>query len=153
MGASTRVSMFVSAPRHAVYTACLDPDRLVRWRVPDGMVGKMHVFQPLVGGRVRMSLTYRGAAHANAGKTSDDTDTYNGTFLELIPDELIVEAVDFESDDPAFAGQMRITTRFVDAGEGTEVTLVCDNIPSGIDPADNEEGTRQSLQKLAALFA
>ena len=32
---------------------------------------------------------------------------------------------------------------------GTDVTIVFENIPPGIRPEDNEEGTRLSLEKLA----
>jgi len=63
-----------------------------------------------------------------------------------------VEVVEFESPDPQFAGAMRITTTFADGDEGTEITILCQDIPPGIRPEDNEEGTRQALQKLAALL-
>jgi uncharacterized protein YndB with AHSA1/START domain len=69
----------------------------------------------------------------------------------LVPDEKIVEAIEFDSRDPGFAGEMKMTTRLADADGGTEVTILCQHLPSGIRPEDNEEGTRQALQKLAAL--
>jgi hypothetical protein len=46
---------------------------------------------------------------------------------------------------------MKMTTRLADADGGTEITILCQDLPSGIRPEDNEEGTRQALQKLAAL--
>jgi hypothetical protein len=57
--ASTRVSKIIKAPRTAVYQACLDPDALASWRVPDSMTGHMHVFDAREGGTFRMSLTYK----------------------------------------------------------------------------------------------
>ena len=45
-----------------------------------------------------------------------------------------------------------MTTRLADADGGTEVTMLCQDLPAGIRPEDNEEGTRQSLRKLAALL-
>jgi hypothetical protein len=48
---------------------------------------------------------------------------------------------------------MKITTSFTDtAAGGTEITVLCQDIPVGISPADNELGSKQSLQKLAALI-
>jgi uncharacterized protein YndB with AHSA1/START domain len=86
------------------------------------------------------------------GKTTADTDTVQGRFVELVPYTKIVQAVEFESDDPAFAGEMTITVDLADTDGGTEITFLCENIPKGIRPEDNEQGCRESLQKLAALL-
>ena len=59
---------------------------------------------------------------------------------------------EFESDDPQFAGAMTLIWSFVDAEGGTEVTVVCENIPRGIRPEDNEDGSRSTLEKLAAFL-
>jgi uncharacterized protein YndB with AHSA1/START domain len=150
--ASTQVSKIIKAPRKAVYQACLDPDALAWWRVPDNMKGHVHVFDAREGGTYRMSLTYQDPKHSPGGKTSEDTDTFQGRFVELVPYEKIVEVIRFESRDPRFAGEMKITTSFTDTDEGTEVTVLCQGIPAGIRPEDNEIGTKQSLQKLAALI-
>jgi uncharacterized protein YndB with AHSA1/START domain len=149
--ASTQVSTVIKASREAVYQACLDPDALASWRVPDNMAGHVHVFEAREGGSYQMSLTYQDPAHSPGGKTSHDTDTFQGRFLELVPDEKIVEVVAVESHDPSFAGDMKITTRLTDAGEGTRVTILCEDIPTGVRPEDNEKGCRQSLRKLVAL--
>ena len=45
-----------------------------------------------------------------------------------------------------------MTTRLADADGGTEVTILFEDMPAGIRPEDNETGTTQSLQKLAALL-
>jgi uncharacterized protein YndB with AHSA1/START domain len=148
---STQVSRIIKAPRQAVYQACLDPDAVARWRVPDNMVGHMHVFEAREGGTVRMSLTYRDPGQSPGGKTSEDTDTFQGRFVELVTCEKIVEAIVFESSDPAFAGEMKLTTRLADADAGTEITILCENIPPGIRLEDNQTGSRQSLRKLATL--
>jgi uncharacterized protein YndB with AHSA1/START domain len=147
----TEVSMVIPAPRMAVYRACLDPDALVQWRVPDIMTGEMHAFDPRPGGGFRMSLTYQDPQQA--GKTAGATDTFGGRFAELVPGEKIVELIEFESDDPRFAGQLRMTTSFADAEGGTRMTVRCDGIPAGVRPEDNEAGTRQSLRKLARLLS
>jgi hypothetical protein len=71
-----------------------------------------------------------------------------------VPDEKIVEVVEFESPDPRFAGEMKITTNFADADadDATAITMLFEGIPPGIRPEDNEVGSKQSLQKLAALL-
>ena len=99
-----------------------------------------------------MSLTYQDREQSPGGKTSEDTDTFQGRFTELVPDEKIVEVIEFESQDPRFAGEMKMTTSFTDTSEGTEITVRCEGLPAGIRPEDNEMGTEQALQKLATLL-
>lgn len=82
---------------------------------------------------------------------SDHTDTFEGRFVELAPGERIVEEIDFVSDDPAFAGTMTITTIFQPVSGGTEVTVVCENVPEGIQERDHQAGIASSLANLAAF--
>ena len=99
---STRVSKVIMAPRQAVYQACLDPDAVAAWRAPAGMKGQMHVFDAREGGAYRMSLTYQKPELSPGGKTTADTDTFHGRFVQMIPCEKIVEAVQFESTTRGF---------------------------------------------------
>jgi uncharacterized protein YndB with AHSA1/START domain len=147
--ATTRSARHVAAPRQDVYRALLDPDAVERWKVPEGMRSQVHSFDPHEGGAFRVSLTYQGEA---AGKTSGRTDTYHGHFARLVPGETVVEVVEFESDDPALQGEMTVTTTLTDAPGGTEIAIVHEGLPGGVAPADNELGTRMSLDKLAALL-
>ena len=78
-------------------------------------------------------------------------DTHHGRFVKLVPDEQVVEVVEFETTDPALQGEMTITISLVDAGGGTDIVAVHVALPSGVPPADNEAGWRSSLSKLAAL--
>ncbi len=149
--ASTQVSKTIRAPRKAVYQACLDPDAVALWRAPTNMKGHVHDFDAREGGTFRMSLTYRDPARSPGGKTSDHTDTFKGRFVELVPDGKIVEAIEFESPDPRFSGEMKIVTTFTDSAGDTKVTILCQDIPAGIRLDDNEMGCRSSLENLAAL--
>ncbi|MBO4205648.1 SRPBCC domain-containing protein [Micromonospora echinofusca] len=146
---STRVSHHVRAPRSVVYRLLLDPDALARWRVPDGMRGHVHEFEAREGGFFRVSLTYD--VPDGSGKSAPSTDTYHGHFRALVPDEQVVEVLEFESDDPGLTGTMTMTTTLTDADGGTEVAIVHDGLPAGVAPADNEAGTRMALANLARL--
>jgi len=148
---STRIRYHVDAPRAAVYRALLDADAIARWRVPTGMSSIVHGFEPREGGSFRVSLTYD--APTETGKTTAHTDTYHGRFSRLVPDEQVVEVVEFETDDPAMRGEMTITTTLIDADGGTDVLAVHDGLPPGVSPADNEAGWRDSMAKLAAFVA
>jgi len=79
------------------------------------------------------------------------SDTYRGRFEKLVEDEELVEVDEFETDDPALRGEMRITITLVDANGGTDLRSVHEELPSGLSSADNETGWRMALAKLAAL--
>jgi uncharacterized protein YndB with AHSA1/START domain len=146
---STRITRHVHAPRARVYRALLDAREVATWMVPDGMTSQIHAFDPREGGAFRISLTYD--APTGTGKTTAHTDTFHGRFVKLVPDEQVVQRVEFEATDPALRGEMTITYDLVDAGGGTELRAVHDRLPPGVSEADNELGWRISLGKLAAL--
>jgi uncharacterized protein YndB with AHSA1/START domain len=114
------------------------------------MTSEVHEFDPREGGRFRVSLRYD--APTGTGKTNPSTDTYHGHFAKLVPDEQVVEVVEFETEDPAMQGAMRITTTLRDADGGTEIVLAFEGLPRGLAEADNETGTRMALAKLAGLL-
>lgn len=72
-------------------------------------------------------------------------------FVELVADRLIAQLVTFDSDDSAFAGEMKITWTFMPVPEGTRVDVRCENVPSGIRPEDHAAGLASSLENLAKL--
>ena len=146
---STRISRHVNAPRASVYRALLDAQAVAIWMVPTGMSSHVHAFDAREGGAFRISLTYD--APTGAGKTTAHTDTYHGRFVKLVPNEQLVEVVEFETADPALRGEMTITIALADADGGTDLLAVHDGLPPGLSAADNKAGWRSSLAKLAAL--
>lgn len=148
---ATSVSRIIKAPRRTLYQAFMDPQALVKWLPPQGMRGHVDAFDARQGGAYRMALTYEERDHAVRGKTTEHSDVVQGQFVELVPDERIVQRVEFETTDPAFAGAMTMTWRFADVPGGTEVTVLCENAPEGIRPGDQELGMRSSLENLTAF--
>jgi uncharacterized protein YndB with AHSA1/START domain len=146
---SLRIVRRIRAPRAAVYRALLDADAVAAWRVPAGMTSVVHEFDVREGGSFRVSLTY--VEPTSAGKTVAQTDTYHGYFARLVPDEQVVEVLEFETADPELMGEMTITTTLVDVDGGTDVVVVHEGLPRGVSVVDNETGTRMSLDNLATL--
>jgi uncharacterized protein YndB with AHSA1/START domain len=146
---STHIRRHVNAPRANVYRALLDGGAVAKWMVPTGMTSHVHAFEGREGGAFRISLTYDEPT--GTGKTSAHTDTYHGRFVTLVPNEQVVQVVEFETTDPALRGEMTITFTLVDADGGTDIVAVHEGLPPGLLPADNETGWRMSLDKLAAL--
>jgi uncharacterized protein YndB with AHSA1/START domain len=146
---STRISRHLRAPRPVVYRTLLDPDAIAKWRVPAGMTSRVHCFDAREGGAFRVSLTYD--APGVTGKTTANVDTYQGRFVKLVTDEQVVEAVEFDTEDPMMKGEMTITIALADADGGTDLHAVHDGLPPGLSSTDNETGWRMALAKLAAL--
>jgi uncharacterized protein YndB with AHSA1/START domain len=146
---SAQVSRHVKAPPSAVYRALVDADAIARWRVPTGMSSHVHAFDAREGGRFRVSLTYD--VPAGTGKSASHTDTYHGHFAKLVPNEQVVEVLEFETADPALRGAMTMTTTLTDADGGTDVVLLHEGIPDAVPAADNDTGTRMALANLARL--
>jgi uncharacterized protein YndB with AHSA1/START domain len=143
---TTRVAAVLRAPRAAVYRALTDPAQLGRWRFPDGMTSTVEVQQD---GSFRVTLTYR--TPDAQGKTTAHSDVYRARFTRLVPDELVVEVDEFDTTDPALAGEMTVTVTLRDHDGGTELVAVHEDVPSGVDPAANELGWRMALDRLAVL--
>jgi uncharacterized protein YndB with AHSA1/START domain len=147
--ANTENSLFIKAPPEVLYRAFTDPAALAAWRAPGDMTGKVHRFDLRVGGGYQMSLYYPASETTARGKSSVREDRYMARFVELTPPRRIVEAITFDSPDPAFAGEMRMEVTLEAAGGGTTVSIAFNVLPPGIRPEDNEAGTRSALEKLA----
>ena len=146
---TTRVCRHLNAPRSTVYHALVDARAVAVWMVPVGMKSHVHAFDAREGGLFRISLSYDDPARA--GKTAGHTDTYHGHFVRLVPDERVVQVMEFETSDAAMRGEMMVSYTLIDAGDGTDLLAVHENVPPGVSPADNETGWQMSLDRLAAL--
>ena len=143
-------SRIILASPRAIFRAFIDPEALAKWRAPTGMTARIHEFDPRAGGSYLMALIY-GDTGGHPGKSTADSDVIKGRFDELLPDERVVEAVVFQSDDPRFAGEMTITTTLSPVTGGTKVSFVAENVPPGISEADHKAGMAASLKNLADL--
>jgi uncharacterized protein YndB with AHSA1/START domain len=146
-----RASRVIAAPLEHVYAALVDPDALIAWLPPEGMSGRFERFDARPGGSYRMVLTYADASGA-PGKATADSDIVEGRFLDVVPGARVVQAVDFVSDDPAYAGTMTMTWEVTAADAGTRVGIRADDVPDGISAEDHAAGLASSLANLAAYL-
>lgn len=144
-------SRVVAAPPERVYGAFVDPDALTTWLPPDGMSGKLERFDPRPGGTYRLVLTYDDAS-ASPGKTTTDSDIIEARFVDLIPGERVVQAIDFVSDDPSYSATMTVTWQITPVEEGTRVEFIATDVPDGISPDAHAAGLASSLENLAGYI-
>jgi uncharacterized protein YndB with AHSA1/START domain len=141
-------SRVVAAPPDRVYAALVDPDALTEWLPPETMSGRFEGFDARLGGSYRMVLTYADASTA-PGKSSADSDIVEGRFVDLVPGVRVVQAVEFVSDDPAYAGTMTMTWEVTAVETGARVDIRADDVPAGISAEDHSAGLASSLANLA----
>ena len=113
------------------------------------MTGRFERFDARPGGSYRMVLTYADASGA-PGKATAESDIVEARFVDIVPGERVVQAVDFVSDDPAYVGTMIMTWEVTAAGAGTRVDIVAEDVPDGISAEDHAAGLASSLRNLAA---
>ncbi|WEK04224.1 MAG: SRPBCC family protein [Candidatus Devosia phytovorans] len=149
MSRTDTASRLIKASPSEVYAALTSADALVQWMPPKGMTGEMQAFDPRPGGQYRMVLRYDDKNYI--GKSGGNEDIAEARFIELVPDERVVQTVDFVSDDPKFSGTMTMSTLLTSTNGETEVRFVAENVPEGISAEDHAEGMNSSLENLAGF--
>jgi uncharacterized protein YndB with AHSA1/START domain len=138
-------SRLISASSACIYSACIQSEKLMRWIAPKGAEAEIEKFEAREGGHFKIILSFRD----DIGKSSTRTDVVLGRFLTLVPDQKIVQAIDFVSDRSQFAGTMTMSWFLQPADEKTLVSVVAENVPQGISRTDHEIGMASSLENLA----
>jgi uncharacterized protein YndB with AHSA1/START domain len=148
MSRTDTASRLIAAPAERVYAALVDPEHLLAWLPPQRMTARFEHFDARRGGSYRLVLTYQDAGHGG-GKTTADSDVVEARYVDLVPDVRVVQAIDFESDDPSFAGSMTMTWQVSPVEGGTLVEITAANVPDDISADDHAIGMASSLANLA----
>ncbi|MGZ4317965.1 MAG: SRPBCC family protein [Gaiellaceae bacterium] len=148
MPRTDRGSRVIAAPPEHVYAALVNPEALTAWLPPAGMTGRFERFDARPGGSYRLVLTYADAS-GSPGKATAATDIVDSRFIDLVRGVRVVQAVDFVSDDPTYAGTMTMTWEVTEVDGGTRVDIVAENVPDGIAAKDHAAGLASSLMNLA----
>jgi uncharacterized protein YndB with AHSA1/START domain len=148
MGRIDRASLLIHVDEATVFAALTSRDALLTWLPPAGMHGRFARFDMRHGGSYRLVLSYDDAS-AMSGKTSPDSDVSEVRISKLVPNKVIVQEVDFESDDPTITGTMQMVWMLRRVDEGTEVEITARNVPHGILARDHAEGILSSLTNLS----
>lgn len=135
-----RLHRVLPAPPERIYRAFLDADALVKWLPPHGFTAKVHQLDAKVGGSYRMSFTNFSTGHS---------EFFGGTYLELVPSELIRHTDKF--DDPNLPGEMVTTITLKQVSCGTELNIVQEGVPEVIPAEACYLGWQESLTLLAQL--
>ena len=149
---TVQASRLINAPVRRVFAALADREALETWLPPRDMVGRFEWFDPTPGGSNRLVLTYTDPS-AFPGKSTANSDVVDGRFLDIVVDDRVVQAVDFDAEDPAFSGTMTMTMTWSvheEAGS-TRVEIIARDVPDGISADDHAAGLASTLQNLAGF--
>ena len=130
----------LAAPPERIYRAFLDAEAIPKWMPPHGFTCKVFELNATEGGHYRMHFTNLGNGQSHA---------FGGMYLELVPNQRIVNTDVFE--ESKLPGEMRTTITLKAVSCGTEVTIVQEGIPAMIPVESCYMGWQQSLQLLALL--
>src|ERR1700751_4028717 len=136
MPRSDKTTRGIAGRPERVWAALVNPEALMAWIPPGGMTGRCSRFDARPGGSYRMVLTYSDASGA-PGKATAESDIVEARFVDIVPGERVVQAVDFVSDDPAYAGTMTMTWEVTAVERGTRVDIVAEDVPDGIFAEDH----------------
>lgn len=137
---TVRFHRVLKAPPERIYRAFLDPDAMAKFLPPHGFTGRVLEMDARVGGVYRMQFTNFSSGHTHA---------FGGKYLELVPNEKIVNTDLF--DDPNLPGQMITTISLKAVSCGTELTAVQEGIPAAIPVEMCYLGWQETLALLAQL--
>jgi len=148
MPRTDRASRLIAAPAESVFAALVDASALETWLPPGDMVGRVLELDPRPGGAFRIVLTYADPAGVR-GKSTEDSDVVDATFVEVVPGSRVSYVVTFVSEDPSFAGSMTMTWDLTAVADGTRVDIEAVDVPDGISAEDHATGMSSSLADLA----
>ncbi len=107
---------------------------------PHGFTAKVHSFDAKVGGLYKMSFT---------NFSTGSTHSFGGTYVELVPNELIRYNDQF--DDTNLPGTMQVTITLKTVLVGTEIHITQEGIPEVIPVEACYLGWQESLSLLKLL--
>jgi uncharacterized protein YndB with AHSA1/START domain len=135
-----RLHRVFAAKPEKIYRAFIEPDALASWLPPYGYLCTVHELDAKVGGKHRLSFR---------NFTTGASNSFGGTYLELVPGERLVYTDTFDS--PGLPGEMKVTVSLRKVSCGTEINIEQAGIPDAIPAEACYLGWQESLTKLERL--
>ncbi|NHN25950.1 SRPBCC family protein [Flavobacterium jejuense] len=130
----------IKAAPEKVFRAFSNPTAYASWLPPYGFIAEIQQMDFKIGGSYKMSFT---------NFTTGSSHSFGGDFLEIVPNELIINTDTF--DDPNLPGEMKTTIWFKKVMCGTKLKILQEGIPEQIPAEMCYLGWQESLDKLIKL--
>lgn len=139
---SVQITRVIPATRDEVFRAWTEPEQMRHWACPEGA----EVLD------VAADLTVGGSYHIRMRVADGGVYTAFGTYREIERPSRLVYTWDWREPDHA-VGETRVSVRFRDLGESTEVELVHDLFPAAEAAEGHRQGWTSCLDRLEGLFS
>lgn len=139
-GNTVNLHRVIKASPEKIYRAFLSPEAMTKWLPPNGFTASFQHLEAKVGGTFRASFT---------NFTTQQSHSFGGEYLELIPNQLIRYTDQFE--DPNLPGTITVTVTLKAVSCGTDITIVQAGIPDVIPVEMCYLGWQESLDALRLL--
>lgn len=139
-GNTVNLHRVMKASPEKIYRAFLSPEAMTKWLPPNGFTASFQHLEAKVGGTFRASFT---------NFTTQQSHSFGGEYLELIPNQLIRYTDQFE--DPNLPGTITVTVTLKAVSCGTDITIVQAGIPDVIPVEMCYLGWQESLDALRLL--
>jgi len=141
-------SRVILAKPRAIFRTLLDPDAIPAWRSSKRTAVRVEKFNPRPGGVYRLvfeptTKEEGGGEHGNGCRILE------GRFIEILPDERIVEMVGPEAANSHSHASIKITTMLEPSRDGTKVTLIAQDTPQLTGDPDVRADMDAMLKSLA----
>jgi uncharacterized protein YndB with AHSA1/START domain len=143
MDASKRtlnLSRYFQAPREWVYSAWIEPEKMMRWYGPAGAQTLLAESDPRVGGR------YRVLMRTPDGKEHD----VSGVFREVVPNAKLVFTWTWTSTPER---ESVVTVQFASEGSGTRMTFKHEQLFDELDRDNHGNGWGGAFDNLEKSLA
>lgn len=139
-GNTVNLHRVMKASPEKIYRAFLSPEAMTKWLPPNGFTASFQHLEAKVGGTFRASFT---------NFTTQQSHSFGGEYLELIPNQLIRYTDQFE--DPNLPGTITVTVTLKAVSCGTDITIAQAGIPDVIPVEMCYLGWQESLDALRLL--
>jgi uncharacterized protein YndB with AHSA1/START domain len=137
------ITRILDAPRHRVFQAWTEPDRVARWWGPQGFVTTYWDMDIRPGGTFRVCMrSPEGAEHWK-----------QGVYREVVEPERLVFTFAWEDGADKPGHQTIVTVTFAEQGDKTELTLHQAVFETVAARDDHRRGWTSTLQRFAVYLA
>lgn len=139
-GNTVNLHRVIKTTPEKIYRAFLSAEAMTKWLPPNGFTACFHHLEAKVGGTFKASFT---------NFTTQQSHSFGGEYLELIPNQLIRYTDKFE--DPGLPSTMTVTVTIKEVSCGTDISVVQAGIPEVIPVEMCYLGWQESLDALKLL--
>jgi uncharacterized protein YndB with AHSA1/START domain len=137
------ITRIIDAPRHIVFQAWIEPDRVARWWGPLGFTTVYHDMDIRPGGAFRVCMrSPEGAEHWK-----------QGVYREVVEPERVVFTFAWEDADGKPGHQTLVTVTFAERGDKTELRLHQAVFESIARRDGHQHGWTSALERFAEYLA